>query len=89
MEVVLKIGKICDKIKCSECVNGYTIKTAKGEKFGCKVLDAIIAVPKLADAIDRFSRMDFKTMADSAMKMAGEFLGGKKDEGEDKAEKPT
>jgi len=88
MDVVVKF-KLCDKIKCSECVNGYAVEIKGKEKFGCKLMDAIISVPKFADALKKFSEMDWKQMADSAMKMAGEFVGGKKNEGEDKSEKPT
>jgi hypothetical protein len=88
MDVVVKF-KLCDKIKCSECVQGYTITRDGKVKFGCRMMDAIVSVPKFADSLEKFSRMDWKQLGDMAIKAAGEIMGGKKDEGQDSSEKPS
>jgi len=93
MDQVIKF-KLCEKVECGHCVNGYKIKTTMPDKdekdgfkriYGCKLVDSIALIGpnigKLADTIDRLSKMKVEDIVRIA-KTVKDAVGDKHEKGE-------
>jgi hypothetical protein len=80
VDLVFKF-KICEVLKCSECVYGYRTTIQGKEKIGCKVMDSIVTVPQIAKAMEEISKMNWAEMAKKLVAMSA---GGKKVDENDK-----